>query len=314
VGIVWPPGAGATSGAELLASSGVVQGALKTRILLWLGGAVVDVEPGDHLLGDALTPVEVLRRLGRLSSRARANVTLPEGFTQFQVAERLQSGGICSKQSFLAAASDARLLRELGVFGPSAEGYLFPATYELFTNARAATVVATLVREGKRRLSPLLAKHAAAMDRLEQEHGWSERDVLILASIVEREAAVPEEQPLIASVFFNRLRDPTFRPSRMLQSDPTALYGCLLSPHLASCDGGGRVTARMVRDRDNPYNTYRHPGLPPGPIANPGAAAIEAVLAPAQTDYLFFVARGRGRHAFSRTLAEHEAAIVGGRD
>jgi len=112
-------------------------------------------------------------------------------------------------------------------------------------------------------------------------------------------------------VFLNRLMDPTFRPLRMLQSDPTASYGCLVQvPPPASCEPGPPTPA-MLRDATNPYNTYRRAGLPPGPISSPGEAAIRAVLAPAKTDYLYFVAQGGGRHRFSRTFSEHRGAIEG---
>jgi UPF0755 protein len=146
---------------------------------------------------------------------------------------------------------------------------------------------------------------------LTQEFGFGLNEVLTLASMVEKETARPEERALIASVFFNRLRDPAFSPRRMLQSDPTAVYGCLVEPSAApSCaDFRGRVTPAMLRDPLNRYNTYRHPGLPPGPIANPGERAIEAVLAPAQTDYLFFVRNGPGSHSFSRTFEEHSRGV-----
>jgi UPF0755 protein len=128
---------------------------------------------------------------------------------------------------------------------------------------------------------------------------------------VEREAADSSEHPLIASVFYNRLRDPTFRPLKALESDPTAGYGCLVEPALApSCAGfQGQITPALLRDPKNRYNTYRHGGLPPGPIANPGESALAAVLTPATSDYLYFVASGRGKHAFSRTFEEHRRAI-----
>jgi UPF0755 protein len=130
-----------------------------------------------------------------------------------------------------------------------------------------------------------------------------------LASIIEKEAGKADEKPLIASVFLNRLLDPTFRPLRMLQSDPTATYGCLVqTPPPESCTPG-RPTPAMLRDTTNPYNTYRRAGLPPGPISSPGEGAIRAVLAPAKTDYLYFVAQGGGRHRFSRTFSEHRGAI-----
>jgi UPF0755 protein len=119
---------------------------------------------------------------------------------------------------------------------------------------------------------------------------------------------------MIASVFFNRLDSTDFKPPRMLQSDPTAGYGCALHPELDSCRGGsGHVTPEMLRDAANAYNTYRHAGLPPGPIANPGEAAITAVLAPASTDFLFFVGNGDGRHTFTRTFEEHRQGVEGSR-
>jgi UPF0755 protein len=133
--------------------------------------------------------------------------------------------------------------------------------------------------------------------------------VVVLASIIEKEAARSDEKPLIASVFLNRLLDPTFRPLRMLQSDPTASYGCLVQEPAPETCSAGRPTPAMLRDATNLYNTYRHPGLPPGPISSPGEAAIRAVLSPAKTDYLYFVAQGGGRHRFSRTFSEHRGAI-----
>jgi UPF0755 protein len=163
-------------------------------------------------------------------------------------------------------------------------------------------------------LGRLEARHPGAIAALGTNRKWTEHELLTLASIVEREAAVPEEQRLIARVFLNRLDDPTFRPARMLQSDPTASYGCQVAASAApSCAGfSGKVTPEMLRDPQNPYNTYRHPGLPPGPIGNPGESALDAVLAPAAADYLYFVADGHGRHRFSRSFEEHRRAIEQG--
>jgi UPF0755 protein len=139
-------------------------------------------------------------------------------------------------------------------------------------------------------------------------------ELLTLASVVEKEAADSREHGTIASVFYNRLNDPSFRPRQMLQSDPTAGYGCLLTgERLPSCrDYTGSVTAAMLRDSANAYNTYKHPGLPPGPIANPSQSAVEAVVNPPETPYFFFVAGQAKRHVFSRTLSEHERAITTG--
>jgi UPF0755 protein len=161
-------------------------------------------------------------------------------------------------------------------------------------------------------LLKLDAANQGAFDRLEESLGFGELEVLTLASIVEKEAAHAEERPLVASVFFNRLTDPEFKPAKALQSDPTAGYGCLVaSARIPSCSGySGEVRPAMLRDGQNPYNTYRHPGLPPGPIANPGEAAIAAVLAPADTDFLYFVSLGGGRHVFSKSFEEHNAAVA----
>jgi len=270
-----------------------------------------ELAPGEHLLNDAASPRELALRLEHSPSRASERVTLPEGFQHLQIGERLEHAEVCTLAAFRRAVSDPALLRELGIAGASAEGYLFPATYGLLADSDAREVVRVLVLEAKKRFAKLSDAHPGRIDELVRDFGFQERDVLTLASIIEKEAHAPDERPLIASVFFNRLRDPEFRPQRMLQSDPTASYGCLVqAKDIPSCsEFKGSVTPALLRDPANPYNTYKHPGLPPGPIANPGAAAIEAVLAPAHSDYLYFVAKGEGRHAFSRTFAEHREAL-----
>jgi UPF0755 protein len=310
VEVEWPANGDRAGGVTALAAAGVVDRPGLFRALLTITRVFVTPAPGPHLLRDDLTPAEVIRRLARLSSRARTRALVPEGFTRFQIAARLEELGVCSARTFGAAAIDAAALSRLGVRGDSAEGYLFPATYDLFTDSAADAVVTELVTEAKKRLATLRAAHLPDFARLEQKYGWDERDVLTLASIVEKETGRADEQPLIASVFFNRLEDPNFRPAKSLQSDPTAAYGCLVSPTLDSCQGyAGKVTPAMLRDSQNPYNTYRHAGLPPGPISNPGARTIEAVLAPATTDFFFFVRAGEGRHVFSRSFEDHEAAM-----
>jgi UPF0755 protein len=238
-------------------------------------------------------------------------VVVPEGFNHVQLSERLEQQGVCHAEDFRRAVRDAPQVRRLGIPADSAEGYLFPATYELLADSTPSAVVAVLVAEALRRLNALRAELGPAFAARQTEHGLTPHQVVVLASIVEKEAAKADEKPLIASVFFNRLLDPTFRPLRMLQSDPTASYGCLVQdPPPPSCSPG-RPTPAMLRDAANPYNTYRHPGLPPGPISSPGEGALRAVLSPAHTDYLYFVAQGGGRHRFSRTFGEHRSAIEG---
>jgi len=225
---------------------------------------------------------------------------------------RLQAHHVCPIRAWLDATVDPGLLAELHVDAPSMEGFLFPATYDLPLDSAAPDVVRRLKAELDKRYSAIESAHAAGAAALSATLGWGEKEVLTLASMVEKEAAVDDERPVIASVFLNRLRDPAFAP-KLLQCDPTAGYGCLAAPERSpSCAGyTGKITHDIVADASNPYNTYKHEGLPPGPISNPGARSIEAVLAPATTRYLYFVARGEGRHTFSETYAAHNAAVHG---
>lgn len=296
-----------------LAALGLVDSALLFRLYAGFLAPSVAPKPGPHLFVTALSPRQLLQRLARLPTRPRVRVSIPEGYTYLQIAERLEKQGICLAQDFRESVRDAALLGRLGIQGGSAEGYLFPATYELFVDADPAQVVIQLATETKKRLERLDAATGGALARLGAERGWTAREVLTLASVVERESASPDERSRIASVFFNRLDDPNFRPARRLQSDPTAAYGCLVMPErIPSCAGfRGRVTPEMLRDPNNPYNTYRNPGLPPGPIANPGEGAVRAVLQPAATDFLYFVLGADGKHRFGRSFEEHRRAIQG---
>jgi uncharacterized YceG family protein len=221
----------------------------------------------------------------------------------------------CTTKSFEAAVFEPTLRAELGILGPSVEGFLFPATYELSVDTEPRALIRQLVGETRKRLARLSAEYPGAVADLSQKDGFGEHEIVTLASIIERESGHAKEDAVIAGVFFNRLRDPDFRPARSLQSDPTAAYGCLVAPDSApSCAAyRGQVLPTMLRDAQNRYNTYRHPGLPPGPISNPGESALRAVLAPNKSDYLYFVAAGGGRHRFSRTFEEHRQAVTGGR-
>lgn len=298
---------------ELLSARGALQSPRLFRAYLALLQPGFELAPGEHLLNDAASPRELAQRLARSPGRSAEHVTFPEGFQSVQVGQRLEHAEICTLSAFRRAVTDAALLRELGIEGASAEGYLFPASYGLLVDSDAREVVRVLAAEAKKRMQKLLGNHPGRLQQLASEFGFGERDVLTLASMIEKEAQASDERALIASVFFNRLRDPEFRPARMLQSDPTASYGCVVfGADIPSCAGfHGSVTPALLRDSTNPYNTYRHAGLPPGPIANPGEASITAVLAPAQSDFLYFVAKGQGtgRHTFSRTFGEHREAL-----
>jgi len=258
-----------------------------------------------------LTPAEVMRRVAVGFGPVAVRFTVPEGLNRFEIARRFERFGLGEAEDFLVASQEPELLRRLEIEGPSVEGYLFPDTYEIDDDADVEETLERMVGNFRRRTDPLFEEHAAAMGVLADGLGWRRQDVLTLASVVEEEAAVAEERPIIAGVFLNRLRSDTFLPRHRLQADPTVSYGCLAAPEAAtSCAGfEGTITRAMLEDAANPSNTYRHAGLPPGPISNPGAAAVEAVLAPGRHDYLYFVARGRRRHAFSATLDEHNRAV-----
>lgn len=294
-----------------LAARGLVTEPWLFELYLRLPRARGEIEPGLHLLTPGVPPVVLAACLTR-SVRPTVKVTIPEGYTQFQIARRFEESGVAVASAFIEASRSPRVLSELDVPGSSAEGYLFPATYDFYLDSRPEALVRILVQQAQSRYRALAERHAAGVERLRERLGWGTHEVITLASIVERESGVQAERGLIAGVFFNRLRDPTFRPLRMLQSDTTAGYGCLLPEvNAPSCRGfKGTITPDLLRDAENPYNTYKHAGLPPGPIANPGEGAIGAVLDAPETPYFFFVAAKDGqRHVFSRTWAEHRAAI-----
>ncbi len=275
-------------------------------------GAGARLRTGSVALYDDMTPSQIVQRIAYGFGSAVIKVVLPEGYSRFEMADRLERFGICSSAELLAATEDPALLRELGIEAGNAEGWLFPDTYSLREGTDPRALVKKLVTRAQEQLNPLFEQHADALRTLQAEVGMSRSDVLTLASIVEEEAVAAEEQPIIAGVFLNRLRDPKFTPKR-LQADPTVIYGCLRERSLASCVGFNRarpkITRAMLADAQNPYNTYRIDGLPPGPIANPGISAVRAVLDPKRHDYLYFVAKGGGRHTFSATLDAHNAAV-----
>jgi UPF0755 protein len=215
-------------------------------------------------------------------------VVVPEGFTAAQIAERLESAGLADAGSFSALCDDPAFARELAVPAASLEGYLYPETYRFPRSLEPREIARAMVAEFFDAWRPLAPEA--------ERRGMSLHEVVTLASIVEKETGAPEERPLIASVFANRLK----RGMR-LESDPTTIYGIP--------DFDGNLRRRDLENEENPYNTYRIAGLPPGPIANPGIASLRAVVEPAQTQYLYFVSRNDGTHIFSRSYSEHVNAV-----
>jgi UPF0755 protein len=221
-------------------------------------------------------------------------VTVPEGWTMFDIADELDRQGICSRADFVAAAHDTAAIADLAPHARSLEGFLFPSTYEFTRRATCLQIADTMVKEFRSVWNEIdsLGATAPPAERTPVE-------IVTLASLVERETPQKDERPLVAGVFSNRLKigDP-------LQCDPTVQYAIALQ-------GRHEQDVKPADLQiDSPYNTYTHRGLPPGPIANPGKASLEAALAPAQTDYLYFVANDQGGHFFSRTLAEHNRNVA----
>ena len=297
--------------AEILSKHQVVTDKAKWLRMMRLLQSECCLRSGWVALNRALSPLALMPRV--IVGRGSSNVTLniPEGFTRFDAATRLARFGVAQRPDFLAATVRASFLARLNIEAPSVEGYLFPATYTFEQGSGGEAVVSRMVTAFRNQTRA--AFNRLAESRSSQRLPLTDHETLILASIVEREAQRAEERPIIAGVFVNRLADPTFRPHR-LQADPTVAYGCLAEPDSAptcSAFDGRHITPAMVRDPQNPYNTYRIEGLPPGPISNPGLASIEAAIAPMSHDYFYFVATGGGRHSFSRTLDEHNARIHG---
>lgn len=294
--------------AEQLEERGVVGNAAIWSLYMRLRGLDRHLRQGKVRFPLPMTPESAARHATTSLGRIQVRVLIPEGFSRFEIAQRLQEYGICSATGFLAATEDRALLASYGIDANDAEGYLFPDTYEFDDRTKPRRVVERMLANWIRRYEEIERQHAAQLARLE---GWTRHDIITLASIVEKEAAVPSERARIAGVFWNRLRSKRFLPRKRLQADPTVQYGCVAAADAAeSCAHyDGRITRAMLDDPDNPYNTYRHSGLPPGPICNPGKAAIVAVIDPEQHDYYYFVAQGEGRHQFSTTLRQHNIAI-----
>ncbi|MFQ5645746.1 MAG: endolytic transglycosylase MltG [bacterium] len=246
------------------------------------------IKAGEYRLTPRMSASEIMAVLERGKS-VLYRLTVPEGFRGEQIAELVHRKGLAKKEVFFLAFRDIKLLNSLGIEGKDAEGYLFPDTYFFPKGIKAEVIIREMVGQFENRFTEEMRNRATDL-------GWSLHEVVTLASLIEKEAGHQGERSLISSVFHNRLK----RGER-LYSDPTVMYG------LSRFDQ--RLTKKDLAS-DSPYNTYKHKGLPPGPIANPGLASIKAALYPAKTDYRFFVSKNDGTHLFSRTLREHNRAVL----
>jgi len=284
--VVVAPGESFRATSSRLQAAGVVRHAWVLR--LWARWRGLDrlVRSGDYRFEQPLSPIEVLAVL-RSPTAALHRVTIPEGSTLEQIAALLGNAGFGGTDQFLCLAHDPAFLLSVDIPASGLEGYLFPDTYAFAWSTRPERILAAMVDRFREQTATLQSRRLDA--------GISEEDMVVLASVIEKETGVAEERALISAVFHNRLH-----LGMLLQSDPTAVYGRGIH--------GAPTAADMAVD--SPYNTYLHPGLPPGPICSPGLASIQAALTPAKVPYLYFVARNDGTHAFSRTLEEHNRAVA----
>ena len=285
--VVIPQGKSFHEIARVLEDHGIIRDRRSFYLLARIEGALSKVRAGEYEVHTRMTPSEVLSKLIR-GEVIQYPIFIPEGCNIYQIGEILEQNKVCSKKIFLEKVQDPGLIQTLGLEGDSLEGYLFPDTYNFPKGLGEEQVIRQMVSRFKTVWSSL-AKRAETM-------GLSRRDVVILGSMVEKEAKDDQERRFIAAVFHNRLNR-----GMALQSDPTAIYG--LKEKRSSITRGDL-------QRRTPYNTYIISGLPKGPIANPGFKSLQAVLYPAEVDYLYFVSKNDGTHFFSNTLQEHNLAVA----
>lgn len=281
-----PKGAGLEQVASALTKAGVVDHPLLFDLAARLMGVHRRLKAGEYALSPAMTYAVILDYLAR--GRVLLHpVLIPEGFTAEQIIERLAAAGLVDPKRARELVNDPEFAAELGIKAPGLEGYLFPAVYRLPRGLSARAVLSRMVRRFNEAWAPLAGEARA--------RGMTRLQAVILASIIEREARLDSERPLISAVYHNRLKK-----GMPLQADPTVIYGLE--------DFNGNLTRGQLK-ADTPYNTYTRGGLPPGPICSPGAASLKAAVEPADVPYLYFVAKGDGGHHFSKGYRDHVNAV-----
>jgi UPF0755 protein len=273
-----------------MASELASRGVIRDRWLFLAARALrrgSNLQAGEYKFDKPASPLEVFGRISR-GDIYYMELLIPEGFNMFDIAEAVGKLGTMQPEKFLAAARNPALVRDLDPGAPSLEGYLFPSKYRIYRHTTAQQICRMMTDEFRAEWQALGA-------------GTNVHSTITLASLVEREARRPEERPMVASVFHNRLT-----LGMRLDCDPTTVYAALIDHRYRG------TIYRSDLANTSPWNTYQHAGLPPGPIANPGLSSIKAAMAPADTHYLYFVAKadGSGGHNFSESLAKHDAAVA----
>jgi UPF0755 protein len=285
-----PQGAGSVAIAKRLADAGVVHDVTSFRLALWLTHEGRRLQAGEYRFDRPMTARQVADKIARGDVYFRP-ITFPEGLTIKQMAAAYEAKGFGPAAEFVAAARNAALVSAIDPAAKDLEGYLFPDTYKLPRTSTAPQLVARMVQDFMKALTPQIIEAAEARH-------LTVRQFVTLASIVEKETGNKEERPLVAAVYSNRLRI-----GMGLQCDPTVIY---------ALDRAGLYAGNLTRENlqfDSPYNTYRYAGLPPGPIASPGRASLDATAHPADVSYLYFVSKNDGSHAFATTLEEHNRNV-----
>ncbi|RPI49497.1 MAG: endolytic transglycosylase MltG [Acidobacteria bacterium] len=276
--------------AQRLIDAGVVKDRATFRAALWRTGRARSLQAGEFRFDRPMTPTEVIDKIARGDVYQR-RITFPEGLTIREMARIYEQQGLGKGAAFVDASRDTSAIRDIDPAAADLEGYLFPETYALPRDATADRLIALMVARFRHLFTPEMQQAAQALE-------LTPRQAVTLASLVEKETALPSERPMVAAVYLNRLKI-----GMGMQADPTVIY---------ALQKAGRYDGNLRRDDlqfDSPYNTYRYSGLPPGPIASPGLASLQATVAPAKVDYLYFVSRNDGSHIFARTLAEHNENV-----
>jgi UPF0755 protein len=285
-----PSGSGTSAIARRLADAGVIRDEISFKLALWLSGNARRLQAGEYRFDHAISARQVADKIARGDVYVRP-ITFPEGLTAKQMAAVYESKDFGEAQEFLDATKNAALVSAVDPVAKDLEGYLFPDTYKLPRTSTADQLVGRMVGSFMKALTPDVIEQAEA-------RGMNVRQLVTLASIVEKETGNRAERPLVAAVYANRLKI-----GMGLQCDPTVIY---------ALERAGRYHGNLTRDDlqfDSPYNTYRYAGLPPGPIASPGRASLEAAASPADVPYLYFVSKNDGSHAFATTLDEHNRNV-----
>jgi UPF0755 protein len=283
-----PKGSSSSDAARLLAAGKVLQHPIVFRVLVLGTMTRKKLRYGEYSFPEPPSVVEVWRKLAG-GEVTRYSVTIPEGSNLYDIAKILGDLDLVDPDRFLESAASRDILRRLDIPGPTAEGFLFPDTYLLEKTHPPEDIVEIMVRQFRR-------KFPTEWEFRAREEGFSLLQIVTIASIIEKETGVAEEKPIVSAVIRKRLS-----LGMPLQMDPTVIYGLQRF--------GVELTRKDLRS-PSPYNSYLNRGLPPGPIANPGLAAIRAALFPANTDYLYFVSRNNGSHKFSKTLEEHNQGVA----